>query len=133
MASIFVVDDSESTCKIIKKILELEGHAVRTESNPLKAIEFLSNIEDSLSVSAIFLDLNMPEMNGHEFVEKIKKNPKLEKVPIILLTASEAASSMIKSYNIGVDYFMSKPTTKKQLLYALHTVLEESKVKIHEL
>ena len=40
---------------------------------------------------------------------------------------------MIKSYNIGVDYFMSKPTTKKQLLYALNTVLEESKVKIHEL
>ena len=123
MASIYVIDDNESACKIIKKILESEGHAVRTESSPRKAKEFLSTSDSSAFLSVVFLDLMMPEMNGYELLERIKKNNKLEKVKVILLTSKDDQSDMMKSYDKGVDYFMPKPANKKQILFALETVM----------
>ena len=123
MASIYVIDDNESTCKIIKKILESEGHAVRTESSSQKAKEFLSKSDSSAFLSVIFLDLVMPEMNGYELLELIKKNKRLDKVKVILLTSKDDQSDMMKSYDKGVDYFMPKPANKKQILFALETVM----------
>jgi len=129
MASIYVIDDNENTCKIIKKILQSEGYMVRTECNPLEAVRFLSELDDAFP-SVIFLDLVMPQMTGYEFLEKIKRKPELENIPIVLLTSKEELEHMVKSYELGADYFMSKPTTKKQLLFALKTVLKDVDTKV---
>ena len=123
MASVYVIDDNENTCKIIKKILESEGHAVKTECCPKKAVEFLSTNDSSNFLSAIFLDLVMPEIDGYELLKLIRKNNKLEKVKVILLTSKDEQSDMMKSYDKGVDYFMPKPANKSQILFALDTVL----------
>jgi len=123
MASIYVIDDNKSTCIIIQKILEQDGHAVRIENDPKKAEEFLSNQDNTIFPDVVFLDLVMPVKTGYELLDLIKKNRKLENTKIILLTSKDDQANMMKSYDLGVDYFMTKPANNKQILFALETVL----------
>ena len=126
MAIIYVIDDNEKTCYLMQKTIETFGHAVKTECNPDTAIKFLSDLEDPSLLSMIFLDLLMPQMNGHDFIKQIKELPILNKIPIILLTSKDCSEEMMKSYQLGAEYFMTKPASKKQLLFAINNLLEDS-------
>lgn len=59
----------------------------------------------------ILLDLNMPRMDGLEALAKIKQNPRLRLIPIIVLTTSSAEEDLISSYELGAASFLSKPVT----------------------
>ncbi len=59
----------------------------------------------------ILLDLNMPRMDGREALEQIKKDPKLRKVPVVVLTTSDAEQDIVRSYDLGVNAFVTKPVT----------------------
>ena len=57
----------------------------------------------------ILLDLNMPRMNGHEVLEEIKKDPRLETIPIVVLTTSQREEDVVRTYALGGNSFISKP------------------------
>jgi CheY-like chemotaxis protein len=57
----------------------------------------------------ILLDLNMPRMNGHEALAKIKRDPKLRSIPVVILTTSTREEDISTSYELGANSFMSKP------------------------
>ena len=133
MASIYVVDDSEKTCQLMCKILKSAGHAVRTETDPAQAIDFLLDIQDPNLVSVIFLDVMMPKISGHQLLKKIKENEQLKDIPVIFLTSKDDTAVMMKTYEDGAEYFMTKPTSKNQLLYAVNNVLTKEEVKIYEI
>jgi CheY-like chemotaxis protein len=59
----------------------------------------------------ILLDLNMPRKNGREALAEIKKDPDLRRIPIIVLTTSKAEEDIYRSYDLGVNSFISKPVT----------------------
>jgi len=59
----------------------------------------------------ILLDLNMPRMDGREALEAIKLDPRLRRIPVVVLTTSRAEEDIIKSYDLGVNSFISKPVT----------------------
>ncbi len=59
----------------------------------------------------ILLDLNMPRMDGREALEQIKKDPKLRKIPVVVLTTSDAEQDIVRSYDLGVNAFVTKPVT----------------------
>ncbi len=59
----------------------------------------------------ILLDLNMPRMDGREALAAIKKDPRLRRIPVVVLTTSRAEEDIIKSYDLGVNSFISKPVT----------------------
>jgi len=126
MAIIYVIDDNEKTCYLMQKMIESFGHAVKTECNPNRAIEFLSNLDDPSLLSIIFLDLLMPQMSGHDFIKRIKELPLLNKIPIILLTSKDCSEEMMKSYQLGAEYFMTKPASKQQLIFAINNLLDET-------
>jgi CheY-like chemotaxis protein len=59
----------------------------------------------------IFLDLNMPRKDGRECLAEIKSNPDLKSIPVIVMTTSKAEEDVYKTYDLGVNSFISKPVT----------------------
>ena len=72
----------------------------------------------------ILLDLNLPKVNGHEVLEKIKADPKLRRIPVIVLTASTREEDIVRTYDLGVNTFISKPVEFKDFIRMVTTIKE---------
>jgi CheY-like chemotaxis protein len=70
----------------------------------------------------ILLDLNMPKMDGREALAKIKSDPVLRRIPIVVLTTSKAEEDIVRAYDLGVNSFISKPVTFEELAAAMQTL-----------
>lgn len=68
------------------------------------------------SPDLILLDLNMPRVNGHEALDIIKSNEKLRRIPIVVLSTSESSDDIEKTYDLGVNSFITKPSSFEQLV-----------------
>ncbi|MEL6180039.1 MAG: response regulator [Myxococcota bacterium] len=68
----------------------------------------------------ILLDLNMPVMDGREVIEAIHADDDLNTIPLIVLTGSEVEQDILKSYELGVNSFITKPITFENLVLVLH-------------
>jgi CheY-like chemotaxis protein len=64
----------------------------------------------------ILLDLNMPRKDGREALKEIKADPSLRRIPIVILTTSKAEEDIIRSYDLGVNSYVTKPVTFKSLV-----------------
>ncbi len=64
----------------------------------------------------ILLDLNMPKKDGREALIEIKNNPAIRKIPVVVLTTSKGEEDIIKSYDLGVNSFITKPVTFERLV-----------------
>lgn len=64
----------------------------------------------------ILLDLNMPRMDGREALRVIKADPSLQRIPIVVLTTSKAEEDVVRTYDLGVSSFITKPVTFEGLL-----------------
>lgn len=63
----------------------------------------------------ILLDLNMPRKDGREVLEEIKSDPKLRSIPVVVLTTSKAEEDILRSYDLGVSGYITKPVTFERL------------------
>jgi CheY-like chemotaxis protein len=85
-------------------------------------LDYLNNrgkYEDKIanpSPGLILLDLNMPKMDGREALREIKKDSKLRIIPIVVLTTSQAEEDVLKTYDLGVSSFITKPVTFASLV-----------------
>src|SRR6187402_1532786 len=70
----------------------------------------------------ILLDLNMPRMGGREALKQIKGDPSLNDIPIVVLSTSSADEDIVRSYQMGVNSFISKPVTFTGLVEAMHVL-----------
>jgi CheY-like chemotaxis protein len=70
-----------------------------------------SNPEASPRPGLILLDLNMPRMDGREALTMIKKDANLRSIPVTIFTTSKAEEDVVRSYNLGVNCFITKPVT----------------------
>lgn len=70
----------------------------------------------------ILLDLNMPRKDGREALEEIKADPKLRRIPIVVLTTSKAEEDIYRSYDLGVSGFIVKPVTFDSLTEIVRTL-----------
>ncbi len=64
----------------------------------------------------LILDLNMPRKNGFQALEEIKDDPKLRRLPVIVMTTSSADEDVVKTYNLGVNSFVTKPFNFSRLV-----------------
>lgn len=64
----------------------------------------------------ILLDLNMPRKDGREALKEIKTHPELRRIPIVVLTTSKAEEDILRSYDLGVNSYVTKPVTFKSLV-----------------
>ncbi len=70
----------------------------------------------------ILLDLNMPRMDGREAIAQIKSDPNLRHIPIVVLTTSKAEEDIFRSYDLGVNSYVTKPVTFAALVDVIKTV-----------
>lgn len=119
---ILIVDDEEVIRKFLKIHLTKLGYEVTEAEDGQKGIEKIGGDKFDL----IICDVMMPNKNGWEVVKEVKSNPKSSEIPIILLTAKNDDVDMFKGYELGANYYMTKPFTKDQLLYGLKLMFEEA-------
>jgi len=117
---ILIVDDEEVIRKFLKIHLNKQGYEVTEAEDGQKAIDRIGEKKFDL----IICDVMMPNKTGWEVVKEVKSNPKFEQIPIILLTAKNDDVDMFKGYDLGANYYMTKPFTKDQLLYGLKMMFE---------
>ena len=70
----------------------------------------------------ILLDLNMPRKDGREALEEIRADPELRRIPVIVLTTSKAEEDILRSYDLGVNSFITKPVTFDSMVAILQAV-----------
>ncbi|MHC4456595.1 MAG: response regulator [Planctomycetota bacterium] len=87
-----------------------------------EALEYLRNGSNSKPCCVILLDLNMPKMNGIEFLEITKADEKLKLIPVVVLTTSRADQDKIESFKLGVAGYIVKPTDYKKFVEAMRTI-----------
>lgn len=72
----------------------------------------------------ILLDLNLPRLDGRQFLARVKADPKLRRIPVVVLTTSQQESDIVQSYEAGANSYVVKPVTVESILklvYALET------------
>jgi CheY-like chemotaxis protein len=74
------------------------------------------SLRDEPLPGLILLDLNMPRKDGREALKEIKADPDLRRIPIVVLTTSKAEEDIIRSYDLGVNSYVTKPVTFKSLV-----------------
>jgi CheY-like chemotaxis protein len=81
-----------------------------------------ANMEKSPKPGLILLDLNMPKKDGREALKEIKNNPELRGIPIVVLTTSKAEEDIYRTYDLGVNSFITKPVTFESLVEITKTL-----------
>jgi len=119
---ILVADDDPEDCLLVQDALEEsrlcnELHFVHDGEELLDYLHQRGQYQDSAPrPGLVLLDLNMPKMDGREALESIKQSPKLRQIPVIVLTTSQAEEDIFRSYDLGVNSYITKPVTFESLV-----------------
>ncbi|RTR25444.1 response regulator [Deinococcus radiophilus] len=119
MPRILVVDDDAAILKLISVILTRAGHDVRTAGHPVEALDLLKVFTPELVIS----DVVMPYMTGLEFLETMREDDKLARIPFMLLSSHAERADVRRGMNLGADDYLPKPFTPADLTGAVEARL----------
>jgi len=119
---LLVEDDSIDAMTVKRAFKDLKVtnplvHSVNGE----EALDYLRN-ESNKKPCVILLDLNMPKMNGVEFLKIVKSDDMLKKIPVVVLTTSTEESDVVESFELSVGGYIVKPVDYKNFVEAIRTV-----------
>ena len=120
---ILVVDDDENILSLERTILEQKGFHVTTAGGGEDALKLLREQAFDL----VLLDVMMPGMDGMQVLDAIRADPHLASLPVVLVTAKTEDQDLLNGYRAGAQYYVTKPFTSRQLLYAISLVLGAAK------
>jgi CheY-like chemotaxis protein len=113
---VLVVDDDVRNIFALSSALERRGMKVLSASTGHEAIAMIEGRED---IAIVLMDIMMPEMDGYETMQVIRKNPAYRRLPIIALTAKAMKGDREKCLEAGASDYLAKPVNTEQLLSAL--------------
>jgi CheY-like chemotaxis protein len=116
--SILVVDDEPDSLDLLCAILAARGHSAIPAQGGAEALQRIGERIPDL----ILLDVMMPQMSGLQLLEHLRRSPRTARIPIILVTAKRQDDDVIIGYQLGADYYITKPCTAAQLMYGLDLV-----------
>ena len=123
VAKVLVVDDEPNVLRSLVQYLTIEDFDVETASNGEEALEKV----DSFGPELILLDVMMPGMDGFEVLDKIKAMPKFTETPVIMLTAKDQSSDVLKGYQSGATSYLVKPFNLDELVETINQTLAGTK------
>ena len=126
---VLLVDDEPDILEIISYNLTAHGYTVFTANNGQKAIKKAQKEKPQL----IILDVMMPEMDGIEACEQIRKIPELEDTIITFLTARGEDYSQVAGFEAGADDYITKPIKPKVLVSKIKSLLRRLKTRVNPL
>lgn len=118
---LLIVEDNETDILCLKKAFEKNGigKAIITASNGQEALAYLKGESPEKGTripNLILLDLNMPIMNGFEFLDAVKSDEQLKAIPVVVLTSSTSTMDMNDSYSNSVAGYIEKPMDPEEYL-----------------
>ncbi len=120
MYNILIVDDEEMIRKLIRKYAEFEGHTVTEATDGMDAVAKFAR--DKFDI--VIMDIMMPELDGFSASRKIREN---SDVPIIMLSARGEEYDKINGFEIGIDDYVVKPFSPKELMLRVEAIMKRTK------
>jgi two-component system phosphate regulon response regulator PhoB len=117
--TILVVDDEEDILELVKYNLSREGYDIQTA---LTGEDTLKRAE-TMPIDLIVLDLMLPGIDGLEVARQLKKNPRTQGIPIVMLTAKGEEADVVTGLELGADDYIVKPFSPRILVARIKTVL----------
>ncbi|HEY3921435.1 MAG TPA: response regulator [Gaiellaceae bacterium] len=130
--TILLADDDEEDLQMTLEALRENrlGNDMRVTRDGEELMDYLlqrgdySNPVDAPPPGLILLDLNMPKKDGREALAEIKSDARLRQIPVIVLTTSQAEEDIVRTYDLGVNSFITKPVTFAGLVDAMKVMAQ---------
>ena len=119
MAKILIVDDEKNIREVVKEYALLNGYEAEEASNGLDAITMVSKSD----YDCIILDIMMPKLDGFSTCKQIKQ---MKNIPIIMLSARQEEYDKLFGFELGVDDYVVKPFSPKELMARIKVVLDRA-------
>jgi CheY-like chemotaxis protein len=127
--SILIVEDNLINAKLMDLALKAKGYRTLTAANGVEALATLSAHDD---VDLIITDYMMPEMNGLEFIAKVRQQPTCKDIPILVASAYSDLETVRHAIQLGCAGFLVKPIDKTQLIERVAHLLEKAPTVLQE-
>ncbi|MFZ3230786.1 MAG: response regulator [Pseudobdellovibrio sp.] len=121
MAKILIVDDSVTIRKVLRMILQAEGHEF---IEAIDGIDGLAKFEENPGIALVLTDINMPNMDGLTMCERLRQTPRGKTVAIFVISTEGNAELKSRAKAAGVLAWMTKPPQADKLLSAVQTFLK---------
>jgi CheY-like chemotaxis protein len=119
---LLVEDDQVDVMTIRRALKEIHvANPVVNMENGEAALDYLDNSANERPC-IILLDLNMPIMNGIEFLQKAKEDPRFRRIPVVVLTTSEEQQDKVNSFELGVAGYMAKPVDYRRFVEMIRSI-----------
>ena len=122
--NILLVDDEPGIRESVQAYLEDEALQVQVASSADEAW----NLIEQQSPDLIISDIMMPKVNGYEFLQKLREDPRFKSLPVVFLTARGMTSDRIQGYQAGCDAYLPKPFDPEELEVIVKNLLERRRV-----
>lgn len=120
---VLIVDDSVTVRKVTSRLLERNGYEAQVATDGIDALEKLQEMLPEV----IVLDIEMPRMDGFEVANHIRHNPRLQHIPIVMITSRTGEKHRERAFGIGVNEYMGKPFQEQMLLDTLTRFTQQAK------
>ena len=120
MSKVLIVDDSRTIRTIIRRIMLELGFEVCEAANGIEALKVIE--AEKAAVKLVLADRNMPEMNGFDLLVRLRQDPELSTLKIMMVTTETEMDHMASALEAGADEYVMKPFTKDILVEKLEYV-----------
>ena len=121
MTILLIEDDAIEILKFNRSLIKLrEVHELIEAHNGENALDILA---ENIQIDLILLDLNMPKMNGFEFLKQLRTDPNLKYIPTVVLTTSINRSDLKQAYSIGIAGYLVKPLKYEDYVLKIASLL----------
>lgn len=119
---ILIIDDDKAMCQLLEKMLEKQ-YQVISKNDGMSAMYWLveGNIPD-----LIITDLDMPNLNGEEFIKNLRRSGYYKEVPFVIITGYNNKEQKVRIMKLGVHDFFIKPFNPKDLLFSAEVALKHN-------
>ncbi len=126
---ILIVDDSPAMRAYVRRTVQLASLPVKTvfeASNGQEALDIVNQENEAPNkLDLVFADLNMPVMNGEEFVAKLRANERDANLPVLIISTDATQRRVLKLRELGAQGYISKPCQPEMIRLKVHQILGE--------
>ncbi|MBC7390339.1 MAG: response regulator [Opitutaceae bacterium] len=123
---VLIVDDSRPMLALLSGMLKMNYDIVSKQS----AVAALETLKEGYLPDLIITDINMPEMDGFDFITGLKDSAKLAGIPILVLSGLQTSADRLKLYKLGIDDYISKPFNPEEMTLRVDKLINKVSMRV---